>query len=108
MDGVSESTQRTRFTQFVSSVARLHRFFWRETQMHIRAATAAFFILILPLVAAGADQPNIDELVKKLGSGKPADQLQAADDLADLGRSAKPAVPALVKALGSSDVQLQW
>ncbi|HEY2826081.1 MAG TPA: HEAT repeat domain-containing protein [Pirellulales bacterium] len=77
--------------------------------MFLRKA-AVLFVLIATggVLAKAADEPKIDNVLKSLASGKTADQLQATDDVVQLGPAAKTAVPALIKALNNSDPILQW
>jgi HEAT repeat protein len=108
MDGHCESTQGTADCLICVIVGAELIFCW-EWEMHMRALAVAIFTVAVPLVGVGADQPKkVEDLIKALGSGKPAEQLQAADDLEELGHMAKPAVPALIKALESNDAPLQW
>jgi HEAT repeat protein len=55
-----------------------------------------------------AEDADIGKLTAALGSSDAAAQMQAADDLAQLGSHAKAAVPALINALKSKDTQVQW
>jgi HEAT repeat protein len=68
------------------------------------ATTLAFFTAAAS-VASGAD---LAQLKAALQAGAPAEQHAAADDLADLGAKATPAVPDLAAALKSSDAELRW
>jgi HEAT repeat protein len=77
--------------------------------MYFRRVAA--FLLILTsgaVLCAAADQSKVDSDVKAITTGKASAQMDAMDDIVELGPAAKAAVPALTKALGASDAQLQW
>jgi HEAT repeat protein len=71
--------------------------------------SAAVGLLIAACLAVLADgctreskpDPRVAGLIKKLETGSIEEKTQAAEDLANLGPAASPAVPALVKNLGS-------
>jgi HEAT repeat protein len=59
-------------------------------------------------LAAAASAANVAQLRAALNGGAPAEQHAAADALADLGPQSGEALPELVAALKSSDVELRW
>ena len=78
--------------------------FWRAVAWH---ACRSFAVLALVMgVAFAADAPPIDQLVEQLSAqGNPA-RREAAYQLEKLGPAAKPALPALIKALDDPDKQV--
>lgn len=77
--------------------------------MYFRRAAVLFVLLaVTHAPVKAADQAKVDADLKALSAGNPDAQLQATDDIVDIGPAAKAAVPALIKALGSSDPKLQW
>src|SRR5439155_21212154 len=67
-----------------------------------------FVAITVAFLTAGASAADVAQLKAALQAGPPADQHSAADALADLGPPAREAVPELVAALKSSDVELRW
>jgi len=77
--------------------------------MYLRRAAVLFVLVITSsALCKAADEPQIDHDLKTLSTGKTAAQLEAMDDMVQMGSSAKTAVPALIKELGDKDTQLQW
>jgi HEAT repeat protein len=73
-----------------------------------RAAVLVLLLTINVTVATAADEPQVANLLKVLATGNTAAQLQATDQLVQLGPAAKSAVPALIKAVAGNEPQLQW
>ncbi len=71
---------------------------------------AAFLIVLTSAAAlcAAADQAKVDSDIKAITTGKASAQMDAMDDVVELGPAAKTAVPTLIKELAASDPQLQW
>ncbi len=63
---------------------------------------------LLLMVVARADAASVDDAIKALSGGDSKAQLQAVNDLIDLGPAAKSAVPALIKVLNGGSAELQW
>ncbi len=55
-----------------------------------------------------AQQPSVEQLARQLASTDAKARHAAADELADLGRRAAAATPALAKALASEDADTRW
>ena len=62
----------------------------------------------LAFSAAVVTAADVTQLKTALVAGSAADQHSAADALADLGPAAREAVPELIAAIRSSDVDLRW
>jgi HEAT repeat protein len=77
--------------------------------MYVRRFAVLFVTLTISVAQTrAADQPQIDKIQKELATGNTALQLQATDEIVELGPAAKPAVPALIKDLSATDPQLKW
>lgn len=71
--------------------------------------TSAVVVCWMLLAAvAKADQPDVASMITALSGSDAKAQLQAANDLIDLGPKAKAAVPALIEALAGGSPELQW
>jgi HEAT repeat protein len=64
-------------------------------------------VLALVVGVASASAAEVDDLIKKLKSADSDERRAAAKDLADLGKDAKPAVPALQAALKDRDTYVR-
>src|SRR5947207_11702602 len=74
-----------------------------------RAAFGSLIWLALSVSNLSAAQPaDVQRVAAGLQSSIAAEKHAAADALADLGPGAQPAVPQLVAALASPDVELRW
>jgi HEAT repeat protein len=73
-----------------------------------RAAVVVLLVCVNGVISRAADDTKLDKQLKALAGSDAAAQLQATDEIVDLGPTAKSAVPALTKALVSSDSKLQW
>ncbi|MCI0358100.1 MAG: HEAT repeat domain-containing protein, partial [Planctomycetaceae bacterium] len=67
-----------------------------------------FVLLAGSNLILAAAEPDLAKLAAGLSAGSAAEQQAAADALADLGAAAGPAVPQLLTALESKDVDLRW
>ncbi len=77
--------------------------------MYLRRAAVLTLLLSTNLAfSRAADQSQVDGDVQAMTTGKPASQMDAMDDIVQMGSAAKLAVPALIKELAASDAQLQW
>jgi HEAT repeat protein len=62
----------------------------------------------LAMLTGESRAADVASLIKSLSAGPPTAAHDAADDLANLGAAAQPAVEALIEALRSPDVELRW
>ena len=68
-----------------------------------RAAVIVLLVCANGVISRAADDAKLDKQLKALAGSDAAAQLQATDDMVEMGPAAKSAVPALIKALASSD-----
>jgi HEAT repeat protein len=77
----------------------------------ITAALSLSFLVTSGRILAD-DAVSIDKLIDQVSDGvskkKPEDAIKAIDELGKRGAEAKPAVGALIMALGSDDVEVKW
>jgi HEAT repeat protein len=64
-------------------------------------------MLAWALPALSQAQNSLDEAIEILGSNQPTARIEAAEEIADMGRAAQKAVPALIKALDTKDVSFR-
>ncbi|HVW00915.1 MAG TPA: HEAT repeat domain-containing protein, partial [Planctomycetaceae bacterium] len=72
------------------------------SRQKVVAGLFGLLALALPMVLQA--QMSLDEAIETLGSKEPSARVEAAEEIAEMGRSAQKAVPALIKALETKDV----